>query len=299
MDLGGLTVPLPTLFAEDGSLDTARNSRFARTLSEAGVDHLFVLGSLGEFPCVDTAERGRLVDTVVESATRGADVWVGIGAPSTAQAIAYADEAEGLGASALVAVPPYYLHPSPAAVERYYRAIAAEVSVPLLAYNIPHLVGYSIEPALVHRLARDRVLSGIKDTGAELASVLAFQNGAPDGFVVLTGNDRLASGAFAHGGIGAVMGLANIVPRLCVELVRHGRRGEGPAAAPLQSLVDRLGDVVDRGPFPSTVKFLAQRLRAAEVGYRSPYDPLTEQESAAVLELLAPLEPELSPFLRP
>lgn len=298
MALNGLVVPVPTLFSESGELDLSRNTRYLRTLSEQGAEHLFVLGSLGEFPSVTPAERGRLIDTAVESATGPTDVWVGVGAPSTAEALRFADEAESLGAAALVAVPPYYLRPTEASIERYYRALAAATKLPLLAYNIPSLVGYALRPSLVHRLGEDRVLAGIKDTSTDYASLRGFLSGRPSGFAVLPGNDRFALAGRRDGTTGAVMGLGNLVPRLCLELLRHAEEADRSGPERLQHLLDELARVVDAGPFPSTIKFLAARLRGADVGYRSPYDPLAAEERDAVLALLAPLEPALAPYLR-
>ena len=298
MALAGLSVPIPTLFQADGALDPGRNSKFSRALSEAKVDHLFVLGSLGEFPSLTDAERARLVEVVIESVTGATDVWVGIGAPSTRQALAYADSAESLGAAALVAVPPYYLHPSLPAVERYYRAIHDASGLPLLAYNIPSRVGYALPPALVHGLAREKVLAGVKDTCGSLESVSSFLEGAPEGFAVFPGDDRFASRSIASGAAGAVMGIANLVPKLCVELVRAARAHEAAAGSTLQPLVDALVGVTEAAPFPANAKFLAQHLWGAEVGYRAPYEALAPEEERAVLERLAPLEAGLAPYLR-
>jgi len=297
MALEGLSVPIATLFSSGGAVDLGRNARFARELSEARVDHLFVLGSLGEFPSVTATERGPLVEVVVESAAGRTDVWAGCGAPSTAQATAFAEQAEGVGAAALVAVPPYYLHPPLRAVAEYYRAIRKAVTVPLLAYNIPSLVGYSLTPALVHSLAQEGVLAGVKDTSGSFESVLGFLTGAPPGFAVFPGDDAFASTAIARGARGAVMGLANIVPKLCVELVAAARRGDMGRAGELQILVDRLGEVTRSGPFPSVDKFLAAQLRGVEVGYRDPYGPLTPEEEATVLARLEPLRNDLAIFL--
>lgn len=297
MERSGLVVPVPTLYADDGTIDPGRNSRFARVLYEAKVDHLFVLGSLGEFPAITDAERPKLLESVIESVTGSTDVWAGVGAPSTRQATRYADEAESAGASALVAVPPYYLRPTEEAIVRYYRALGEEVSVPLLAYNIPSLVGYALSPTLVHRLAREGVLAGVKDTSGTLESVEGFLRGRPEGFAVLPGNDRFAAGSIEHGASGAVMGLGNIVPKLCVELVRRAHEPPATEAARAQQLVDRLADVVDTGPFPSTVKFLAAHLLKVDVGYRAPYDPLSPEEEARVLERLRPLEAGLGAYL--
>jgi len=297
MALEGLSVPIPTLFTAEGAVDLGRNARYARNLSDVHVDHLFVLGSLGEFPSVTPGERGPLIEVVVESATGKTDVWAGCGAPSTAQAVAFAEEAEGVGAAAVVAVPPYYLHPSLRAVGEYYRALRKAVTVPLFAYNIPSLVGYALPPPLVHELAREGVIAGVKDTAGSIGSVVSFLSGAPEGFAVFPGDDAFASEAIARGARGAVMGIANVVPKLCVELVDAARRGDRARAQELQPLVDRLVEVTRAGPFPSADKFLAAHLRAAEVGYRSPYDPLTPEEEASVLARLEPLRPLLAPFL--
>lgn len=297
MGLDGLTAPLLTLFDSDGELDLGRNAAFARNLSEAGVDHLFVLGSTGEFPSITSRERGPLIEVVVESATGSTDVWAGCGAPSTGQAVAFAQEAEEMGVDALVAVPPYYLHPSMTAIDHYYRALAKTVQLPMLAYNNPSLVGYALPPPLIHRLAKDGVIAGIKDSGGTIESVHGFLTDAPKGFTVLPGDPPLATPAILRGARGAVMGVANVVPRLCVALVHAALSGDWAQAAELQSVVDDLVAVVKAGPSPSTFKFLAAYLRGTEVGYRAPYEPLTPVEEKAVLERLAPLRPRLVPFL--
>jgi 4-hydroxy-tetrahydrodipicolinate synthase len=296
--LEGLVVPVATQFADDGELDYGKNARFVRDLADAKVDHLFVLGSLGEFPSITDEERPRLLEATVDSIPGRADAWVGCGAPSTRQAVRYASDAEGAGAAVIVAVPPYYLHPSPAEIDRYYRAIHASIGIPLLAYNIPSLVGYALVPARLHTLYRDGVIAGTKDTSGSLASVRSFLDGAPEGFAVFPGDDDLALDSIEAGARGAVMGLANIVPKLCVALVAAARAHDTPRARELQELVAALGEVARVGPFPSTVKFLAAHLRHAEVGYRAPYGPLSPEEERAVLDRLAPLRDRLAPFLR-
>jgi 4-hydroxy-tetrahydrodipicolinate synthase len=297
VSLGGLAVPTPTLFADDGALDVGRNAKFARALCEAKVDHLFCLGSLGEFPSVTDAERPRLLESVIESATGRTDVWVGCGAPSTRQAVGYATEAEEAGAAAIVAVPPFYLHPSLDSVERYYRAIADAVHLPVLAYNIPSLVGYALPPDLVHRLGAEGKLAGVKDTSGSFASVESFLRGRPDGFAVLPGDDLLAVRSIDAGAAGAIMGLANAVPRLGVELVGAALAHDPGRVEAARPLVEALAGVVRGLPFPSSVKRLAAELRGAEVGYRSPYDPLSAADDRTLLDRLAPLRGALAPYL--
>lgn len=297
MGLDGLAVPVPTIFGATGEIDPGQNARFTRALCDARVDHIFALGTLGEFPLVTDAERPLLVESIIESLGWKTDAWVGCGAPGTARAVANAEQAEEAGATAVVAVPPYYLTPTDASIKHYYRAIRKAVGIPLLAYNIPGHVGYALSPGLVHELGREKVLSGIKDTAGSIDSVTGFLRGAPDGFVVLPGDDVLAAPAIAAGAAGAVMGSANVVPRLAVELLAAARKGDARKVAELETPLRALLVAMQAGPFPSVIKYLAQKLRGSTVGYREPYGPLTAEERARVDAALVPAEPMLRPFL--
>jgi 4-hydroxy-tetrahydrodipicolinate synthase len=295
--LDGLIVPVATLFTDDGEVDYGKNARFVRDLADARVDHLFLLGSLGEFPSITDQERPKLLEATIDSIPGRADAWIGCGAPSNRQAVRYAAEAESAGAAVIVAVPPYYLRPSPAEVDRYYRAIRAAVEIPLLAYNIPARVGYPLAPAALHALYRDGIIAGTKDTSGSLDSVVSFLRGAPAGFVVFPGDDALVRESIEAGAQGAVMGIANVVPKLCVALVASSRAQDARRAIELQELASALVEVTRAGPFPSVVKFLAAHLRHAAVGYRAPYGPLSPDEQRTVLDRLEPLRERLAPFL--
>jgi dihydrodipicolinate synthase/N-acetylneuraminate lyase len=295
--LSGLSVPVPTIFNAGEELDAGQNARFTRYLCDAKVDHIFVLGTLGEFPLVTLPERSGLVEAVIESLGWHTDAWVGCGAPSTAQAVANAVQAEEAGAAAVVAVPPYYLSPTETSIKHYYRAIQKSVGIPVLGYNIPAHVGYALTPALIHELAREKVLSGIKHTSGSIDSVRGFIQGAPEGFAVFPGDDILAGPSIATGAAGAVMGSANVVPRLAVELVAAAKKGDAAKVIELETPLRALLVAMEAGPFPSVVKYLAHRLRAVEVGYREPYGPLTSEEREKVEAALVPAEPLLKPFL--
>ncbi|MGI0140840.1 MAG: dihydrodipicolinate synthase family protein [Thermoplasmata archaeon] len=296
MTFQGLIVPVPTLFDERGEVDPERTAEFTQGLRAAGADRIFALGSLGEFPSVTREERATVIAAVVAASPKAKDVWAGTGAPSTREAVSLSQAAEGSGATALVVVPPYYLHPALGAIDRYYRDIRAAVSIPVYAYNIPSLVGYALPPSLVHRLGTERILAGVKDTSESLASLEAFLEGAPPGFEVLPGDDHLAAPAIARGASGAIMGLANLFPKLAQNLIRAARSNAGSEVTRLQNLIETLQFVVAGAPFPSAGKFLAARIRGVRVGYRSPYDALTPDEEAHLLSRWTPVESRFAEF---
>ena len=297
MALDGLSVPVPTIFGAEGQIDAGLNARFTRQLCDQHVDHIFALGTTGEFPLVQTPERPVLLESIIESLVWRTDAWVGCGAPGTAEAVAHAEQAEEAGAAAVVVVPPYYLVPTESSIKHYYRAIRKAVGVPVLGYNIPAHVGYALSPALVHELARERALAGLKDTSGSMDSLHGFLHGAPDGFALFAGDDALAGPAIASGAAGAVMGSANVVPRLAVDLVAAARRGDAQTVAQLDVPLWALLAALEAGPFPSVVKYLAEKLRGAVVGFREPYGPLSAEERLKVDAALELAEPLLRPYL--
>jgi 4-hydroxy-tetrahydrodipicolinate synthase len=292
MAKGGLIIPTPTLFGPKGELDPERNARFIAELCDQGIDHVFTLGSLGEFPSLAPSERKPLLRAVIDATRRGADVWVGCGAPSTPQAVEFAREAQEAGAAALVVVPPFYLHPTEEAIGRYYRALRAASDLPLFAYNIPSLVGYALRPGFLHGLGSEGILQGVKDTNGALSSVLEHLRGAPQGYAVIPGDDEFATDAILSGAAGAVMGTGNVLPKTAFRLVHAALDGDEPKARENQAVIDRLVTVLHAGPFPSTGKYLGRRLRGTPDGYRSPYDPLSPEEERRVLAALVPHEAE-------
>ncbi|MCI4325469.1 MAG: dihydrodipicolinate synthase family protein [Thermoplasmata archaeon] len=295
--LRGLVVPVPTLFGEEGEFDAGRNGPFVRGISAAGVDHVFVLSAVGEIASVEEAERRLLLESTIESLTGKSDAWVGVGAPSTRLAVRFAQSAEERGAGALVAVPPYFLHPTSEAVAHYYRALRDGSKIPLLAANLPAFAGYSLAPELVHRLARERVLDGVVDAAGFLTSVEGFLGGAPEGFAVFSGVDGLAADAIGRGAGGALLETANVVPRLAVALVRAALAHETARASELQGLVDRVAGAMRAGPFPSATKFLVSQVRGASSGFRAPYEALTAAEERAVMAEFDPLRGLLHAYL--
>ena len=268
--LRGLVVPVPTLFGEEGELDAGRNGSFVRGISAAGVDHVFVLSAVGELASVEEAERPLFLESTIESLTGKSDAWVGVGAPSTRLAVRYAQSAEERGAGALVAVPPYFLHPTPEAVAHYYRALRDGSRIPLLAANLPALAGYPSPRSSCTGSARERILDGVVDAAGFLTSVEGFLGGAPDGFAVFSGVDGLAADAIGKGGSGAVLESGNVVPKLAVALVRAALAHETARASELQGLVDRVAGAVRAGPFPSATKFLISQNPRRVVGIPSP-----------------------------
>ena len=102
------------------------------------------------------------------------------------------------GADAVIAVEPYFYHPTQEGIARHYLDIASATDFPVIAYNIPSFAGNRITPEILDDFGKDDRIVGMKDSGGDAAALADFIFRAPRGFSVLVGTDSLACAGPGH-----------------------------------------------------------------------------------------------------
>src|SRR3954464_2975145 len=151
--LGPVLTAIVTPFADDGSVDFDSFQSLARHLVENGSDGIVVAGTTGESPTPADDERLALVRAALEAVGDTHAVVAGTGTYSTDHSVRLTSRAHDLGASALLAVTPYYNRPPQPWVVAPFEAIGRTGDRPIVAYNIPSRVVINIEPDTISRLA--------------------------------------------------------------------------------------------------------------------------------------------------
>ncbi len=229
LDLQGVWVPLVTPFASSGEVDLAAIERLCHEYLDAGAAGITALGTTGESPALDAAEKQAVIaacDRVC--AQRGAPLMVGTGTNSTRTTIAATAALASVGAatSALVVVP-YYVRPSEASIVDHFRAVAAASPVPIVLYNIPYRTGRGLSAAAILELAAVPNIAGIKQAvGALDADTLQVLRDAPSGFSVLSGDDPYIAPMVHMGGVGAIAAAAHVCTERFVALVQCAANGK-------------------------------------------------------------------------
>ena len=120
----GVFVPVVTPFDDDGKVDLSCLESLSTELIRDGASGLVALATTGEPHMLNDAERAAVVETVARvCADRGAALVVGAGTNDTRTTIAMHEAlAEVPGARASLAVVPYYVRPSEAAIVRHSRS---------------------------------------------------------------------------------------------------------------------------------------------------------------------------------
>lgn len=275
----GIVPAMITPMREDERIDFNTWQRLIDSLIAAGVDGIFCGGSSGEFFALDAEERQVTLRFCRQAAARRVPVYGNVGCVTTRDTVALARVAEADGIDVLVVVTPYYLRATQDELAEHYIEVCRAVRAPILAYNYPPHGGTELAAATLARIAeRCENLVGIKDSSGNLGLGIEYSECIPEQKLpVLVGPENLIVDALDHGLAGTVTALANIAPRLFVELYRACREGRRDEAGRLQTLVNGMCAWVGAHTFPAMLKE-AMRMAGRPAGpCRRPIGPVPPQ----------------------
>lgn len=218
-DFSGSYTVMVTPFTEDGSKvnhDVLR--RFVDWQIDNGVPGLIPLGSTGEFLSVTEDERRDIVKTIVAQADGRIPVIVGTADEWTDNAVRYSQEAEDLGASGVMIIPPYYASPSEAEIAEHYQQISDAITIPIMIYNNPNTANLDLSPTLLGRLSEIENVKYVKESSGDVTRVREINRLSEDRMTVFSGYHPFDS--FLLGAKGYVSVCGNIVPKLSSDLYR-------------------------------------------------------------------------------
>lgn len=175
-DLDGVLTALLTPTTDAGDVDRGALAALIDFQAVAGVHGLFVLGTAGQGPMLDVAERKALAEDLVDASRGRLRVVVHVGALPMSVATDLAAHALRIRADAISSVPPGYYQPDYPAVCCYYRGLRDAVGdgIPFLAYNNPSATGYDLRPRQAAELHEQGVIDGVKQASANIADLAAL-----------------------------------------------------------------------------------------------------------------------------
>jgi len=205
----GAMVALVTPF-QDGEVDWETLDELIDFQLENGIDAIVPVGTTGECPTLSHEEHKKVIERVVKSAGGNVPVIAGAGSNSTAEAIELTAFAKKVGADATLQVCPYYNKPTQEGFYQHFKAIAEEVDLPIVLYNIPGRCGAGMTPETIARLAELENIVAIKEATGSLDQ--ASEITARCDITIISGDDSLTLPLASVGGKGVISVVANIVP---------------------------------------------------------------------------------------
>ncbi|MCI8416339.1 MAG: dihydrodipicolinate synthase family protein [Lachnospiraceae bacterium] len=279
----GVIVPILTPIDEEERIDEALMRQQVDYVIAGGVLGILAFGSNGEFYAIEEEEMERGLQIMVDQADGRVPVYFGIGAISTKKCVRLARTAQKRGAAGISILQPMFLKPTEEELFEHFKTIAEAVpETPVLLYNNPGRVGYTMSGALVERLAHevDNIV-GMKDTSGDITQTAEFIRRTRDvGFRVFGGKDTLLYASLCHGAVGGVCTAANFMPELITDIYNSYVAGDLAGSLEAQFKLNPVRLSMDGASFPVASKDLA-RLRGLPVG--APYRPSLPTPEGPVL----------------
>lgn len=273
--------------APDGAVLEGELRRLVDHLIESGVHGLTPLGSTGEFAYLDTAQRRRIVEVVVDQARGRVPVVAGVAATTTADAVRRAKEYAAIGADGILAILEAYFPLSEAAVVAYFTAIADASDKPVVLYTNPNFQRSDLTLPAIDRLSQHPRIVGIKDASTNTGRLLSILNRTGGRLEVFAASAHITTAVMMIGGKGWMAGPACAIPRESVRLYELCRAGKWDAAMTLQRTLWRVNELFAAHSLAACIKGALQIQGFAVGDPVPPQAPLSDEGRAAVEQALA------------
>ncbi|MBV8237731.1 MAG: 4-hydroxy-tetrahydrodipicolinate synthase [Sphingomonas sp.] len=228
-----------------------------------GSSALVPCGTTGEAATLTKDEQFAIVKVCVDQAKGRVPVIAGAGSNDTRVAAANLIAAKEAGADAALMVPPYYNRPSQEGIYQHFAALAPQSPLPIVLYNVPARTVTDIQPETLIRIVSDfpQLFVAVKDASGVLQRVSQHRAALGDGFCQLSGNDDLALGYNATGGVGCISVTANVAPRLCADFQAACAAGDYAKALELNDRLFALHVSLFTDASPGPVKYAMTKVR--------------------------------------
>ncbi|MGQ9487969.1 MAG: 4-hydroxy-tetrahydrodipicolinate synthase [Armatimonadota bacterium] len=284
---GPVVTAMVTPFDENLEVNYDAAQALAELLIQTGSTGLVVSGTTGESPTLTHEEKVTLFREVKNAVGSRAAVLAGTSTYDTAESVRLSQEAERVGVDGLLLVAPYYNRPSQEGLYQHFKTIAHAVDLPVMIYNIPGRTGVNVEPATLLRLAEINNIVAVKEASGNLNQMSEICAGAPEGFLVYSGDDSLTLPLLAVGGVGVVSVASHVVGRDIRRMCEAFLAGQVQEAAKLHHRMLPLFKALFCTTNPVPVKTALNLMGAKVGGVRLPLVEANDREKEIIRKALS------------
>ena len=283
----GAGVALITPMNDDGSVNYEKLRELLEFHVANKTDAIIICGTTGEASTLSDEEHLECIRFACEVINKRIPVIAGTGSNCTQSAIELSKEAEKSGVDGLLLVTPYYNKATQNGLKAHYKAIAKEVNVPIILYNVPSRTGTRLAPQTVVDLCHEVPnIVGVKDATGDISEVAELMSLAKGTVDVYSGNDDQIVPVLSLGGKGVISVLSNILPKETHDMVASYLEGDVAKSCEMQLKYFDLVKALFCEVNPIPVK-KALNLMGMEVGpLRSPLCEMGETNAAKLAEVM-------------
>lgn len=292
----GVLPAATTQFAPNLSVDLDATRNSLQALIRDGVHGLITLGTCGENNSLEPDEKRQVLKVAVDAAEGRIPVVVGVSELTTARAVAFARDAESIGADGLMVLPAMVYVPTEDELVAHFRAVAEATALPIMLYNNPPAYRVSIGLGALERLAELPNVVAVKESAPDTRRFTDLKNAFGDRFVLMAGLDDVALEGLVLGAQGWVSGLTSAFPEESVALWDAFARGDLATAIEIYRWFMPLLHLDAEHDLVQSIKLAEQIMGRGSERVRPPRLPLSgarRAEVTAMVEAAAASRPNL------
>lgn len=237
--LSGVMPALLTPLNGDESLNKAVLRDLVAYEKSQGAKGFYISGATGEGLLLSMETRKELYKAAVQEIGKELTKIIHVSDINFATTKYLARYAEEVGADYISIVPPLYFDYNEDDLYHYYKAIAAEVHIPLMLYYTP-AVNVELSSQLFRRLTKIDNITSVKWTMPNYFKMIEFQNIVGDKMSVINGPDEMLLCGLAAGAVGGIGTTYNYMLPWFKEIYEKYRAGDMAGALLVQKKVDRV-----------------------------------------------------------
>jgi len=287
--IAGIWPALLTPLTAELDIDHDAFARHAKGLLAAGCGGVTPFGTTGEGPSFSVAERRAAVDALIERGVPASRILVATSCASLPETVELTRHATQVGAAGALVLPPFFFKGvTDQGIIDGYRWVIDRVADPrlkLMLYQIPQVTGVSLSNHVIRTLLDEYpdTIIGLKDSACQRDISVAYAKAFMPPMQVWVGNETDVPTMAALGTLGAVSGVANVMPRLTRRLV------DEHASPDIERQVQRMRDFIAiLGGYGMTAAFKGMMsILTGEPGWRRVRPPLVALDDAEFARLSA------------
>lgn len=286
IDWAGVYPAATTQFRPDLSVDIDATQKVQDGLIRDGVHGLVLMGTVGEGNSLEPEEKRRVLKAAMEVSAGRVPVIAGVSEMTTPRAVAFARDAEKLGASGLMVLPAMVYVPTEDELIAHFRAVAEATAVPIMLYNNPPSYRVNIGLRTMQALADLPNVVSLKESSPDTRRFTDIYNLMGDRYVLFAGLDDVALEALMLGAAGWVSGLTNAFPHESIALWDAFKRGDMAAALSIYRWFMPLLHLDAEHDLVQTIKLAEQVMGRGSERVRPPRYQLTGARRAEVIAMV-------------
>lgn len=255
---GELLTAMVTPFDQNGVISTDTIARLSKKLVSDGNDGLVLAGTTGESPNLTKDDRSILYATTIRSVGDSAKVIAGTGTYSTTESIELSKQALDAGVDGIMVVTPYYSKPSQEGIYQHFKSISDNVSLPIIAYNIPGRTSKLIEIETLERIVIDTNVVAIKDAVNDISftkqEIDHLYHAKKLDVEIYSGDDKLTLDLMRHGAKGVISVASHVIGKEIRSLIDAHNKGDIEMADKINDELNNFYDLIFAEPSPAPIK---------------------------------------------